>query len=451
MGLVTASIAPAHPACSEQTFERSLIRGGAALRIAVSCVLLSTTVGQSLGINFGSYSLNMALLGMYGCLAVAAASGVLSLSHRRLVLYVAGMTAALTSFLVNANFARGDQSSLSSLLLLTVMYLPFIFTLHGGSSPSSRWVVRHFLDIALFCALAGVLQFLAQFVIKADWLFDFSAHLPAVLQGPKGFNTVIPVGTLFKSNGFFFREPSGFSFIMAFALVCECILYKRTFRIACFALALLLTYSGTGLLALLVAVAFPLGARTLKRFALLAVGGGLTLLLFGDVLNLSFTLGRIQEFGAERSSAYIRYVAPLRLIGDTFGAEPWTLWLGHGPGTVFRQIVAYEYHDPTWSKLIVEYGLVGFAVFVTLFLAVLSRSTLPTPIRATLFFYWLVMGGHLLSPEVNFMTLVLVGMLPGCLPQSSPGALPLSLAPASRRSSPRSVAPQPLEIRPDHD
>lgn len=409
--------------------------GTLALRLAISVALLSTTVLQSVGINFGSYSLNAALLGMYGCLGVAALSGALSFSRQRLVAYSVAITLALASLLVNANFARVDRSSLSSYLLLVMMYLPFVFTFssesegspsagsgastqrpwsqaRGARAPSARWALEHFSGIALFCAAAGIAQFFAQFVLHADWLFDFSASLPPFLRGPEGYNTVIPVGNWFKSNGFFFREPSGFSFIMALALVVEWELGKRWLRIAAFALALLLTYSGTGILALLIALLFPLGWTTVQRFVLLAAVGALVLLVFGDALNLSFTLDRVQEFGSERSSAYIRYVAPLRVVADTFGIESWTPWLGQGPGAIFRQTLAYEFHDPTWAKLLVEYGLLGSLPFVVLFASALCGGALASPVRAALFAYWLAMGGHLLSPEVNFMALVLGGLLP---------------------------------------
>jgi hypothetical protein len=396
---------------------------GLGLRVALSFLLLSTTVLQRFGINFGAYSLNMALIGMYGYLAVAAASGALALSQRRLLLYLACAGVALASWLVNANFAREDRSSVSSLLLLLIMYLPFVFVVRGESAPGARWVLRHFLDLALFCALAGILQFGAQFVLKADWLFDFSAYVPASLHGPSGFNTVIPVGSLFKSNGFFFREPSGFSFLMALALICEWALDRRWARLGCYALALLLTYSGTGLLALLIAALFPFGRKTLLRLGALGLAGAATLLILGDALNLSFTLERVQEFGSERSSAYIRYVAPMRVIYDTWDLAAWTPWLGQGPGSIFRQPLPYEFHDPTWAKLVVEYGCLGAVCFVALFLAMLGRRSdardgweIPVRIRATLFFCWLLMGGHLLSPEVNFMSLALAGLLePGLL------------------------------------
>jgi hypothetical protein len=169
------------------------------------------------------------------------------------------------------------------------------------------------------------------------------------------------------------------------------------------------------------------------------VAAGLYALLAGP-LNLTYTLSRLDEFGSEDSSAYIRYVAPGRLLAEAAASSPGTLWFGHGPGTIFRQDVGYEFHDPTWAKLIFEYGVTGFLAFLALFLAALRISSQDSPpplrARAMLFGGWLLMGGHLLSPEQNFLTLALVGLLPATVP-----------APAPRRQPairPRTVALQEL-------
>jgi hypothetical protein len=225
------------------------------------------------------------------------------------------------------------------------------------------------------------------------------------------------MGALYKSNGFFFREPSGFSFMMALALMIECLSQRRALRIACFVLALLLSYSGTGLLALIIGTFLPPNRKTLVRAALALGAAGLVLWLLGDALNLSFTLSRASEFDSERSSGYIRYVAPLHLLMDAARADPAGLWLGHGPGTIFRTQTGYEFHDPTWAKLIFEYGLLGFAAFVTLFASTVLAPKAPARIRIMLFAAWLIMGGHLLSPEQNFLTLALVGLVPDSAPR----------------------------------
>ncbi|HEV8550228.1 MAG TPA: hypothetical protein VGQ57_14390, partial [Polyangiaceae bacterium] len=201
------------------------------------------------------------------------------------------------------------------------------------------------------------------------------------------------------------------SFLMGLALIAEWHSFRRTARLACFGLALLLTYSGTGLLVLFIAMLFPLGRGTLVRLAVLGAAGAIVLFLLGDALNLWFTLGRLDEFGAERSSAYIRYIAPFRLIADTLGSTGWSAWLGHGPGAIARETAAYEFHDPTWAKLLFEYGIFGAFACVGLFVVALRTPVVPERLRAVLFCSWLVMGGHLLTPEQNFLTLALVGLL----------------------------------------
>jgi hypothetical protein len=388
------------------------------LILALGGLLVSATVFQRFGISFGTYSMTPALPATYVLLIIAAIGGTLALSVTRLAAFCLCLVAALASSIVNE-----DTFSPSSVVLLGVIYLPFVFILTPKSASSQEALVRCFLNISLFCALLGIGQFYAQFLVHGDWLFDFSARIPAFLRGPTGFNTVIPVGSLYKSNGFLFREPSGFSFMMALALLAEYGSYCRPVRLAAFGLALLLTYSGTGLLALLVGILIPFNRKTIVRISLMATVAIVVVLSLDGILNLSFTIGRLSEFGSERSSAYIRYIAPGRLLIDTSNTEAWTLVLGHGPGAISRKAAAYEFHDPTWAKLIYEYGIVGFGFFVALVLLTLRRSNTLVSLRAVLFVAWLVMGGHLLSPDQNVLTLALVGLLadhPSPWPQRAP-------------------------------
>lgn len=399
----------------------SVPRARTVLRAAALLLLLSVTVLERFGVTAGALSASAALLAIYPFLLAAALAGALAFSLERSVLYAVCMAVALGSTLVNEGSA-----SASSLLLMAVMYLPFVFVLREGAlaEHDTAWIYGKFLDLTALCALIGIAQFGAQLVIHADWLFDFTRYIPTPLRASGLFNTVIPIGSLNKSNGFFFREPSGFSYLMALGLIAESASAKRPARLACLALALLLTYSGTGILALLIASLHPFGVKTVLRLSLIACGFGLVFWLFGDALNLSFTLGRVSEFSSQNSasSGYIRYVAPLRLVSETFDSSAFTPWLGHGPGTILRTTRSYEFHDPTWAKLLFEYGALGFFAFVALFLAGLRRPGLPLQVRAALFWGWLIMGGHLLSPEQNFLTLLLVGITPvGGALASKPG------------------------------
>lgn len=400
------------------------------LRAATLLLLLSVTVLERFGLTAGAVSISAAMLAIYPFLGVAGLAGQLVLSLERTLLYGVCMAVALSSLLANE-----QSASFSSFALLGAMYLPFVFVLRQGAlaEDDASWIYARFLDICLVCAAAGVAQFALQFVIHARWLFDYSTYIPAPLRMNGIFNTVIPMGSLNKSNGFFFREPSGFSYLMALGLIAETVSTRRPWRVAVMGAALLLTYSGTGILALLLASLYPFGVKTVLRLSGIVVAGALIFWLLGDALDLSFTLGRVNEFSSDssQSSGYIRYIAPGRLVAETFVDTPFSAFIGHGPGTIFHTLRSYEFHDPTWAKLLFEYGGLGFVGFLSLFLLTLRRRSLPVQLRAALFWGWLVMGGHLLSPEQNFLTLVLVGLTP----------FGSSLAPARARTDSVPVAP----------
>jgi hypothetical protein len=389
--------------------DRQAIGHGGNARTIYGCmalVLVATTLFARFGINFGSYSLDFALVALYILLAALLYSGRSAIDESMALLYVAAMGVAALSLVVNDGLSSINRSSPSSLLLLAAIYLPFVFTLPAQGPPWSKpdRILGAFSSIALICALAGIAQFYLQFVINQPWLFDFTPWIPETLRGPSGYNTVIEVGDLYKSNGFFLREPSGFSFVVALAMIIELTSTRRWWRMATFGLALLLTYSGTGVLALIVGLLFPISRKSILRLVVLGAFAFLLLVMLGDALNLSVTANRVTEVESDRSSAYIRYIAPMRVVLGSINTNPWAALLGHGPGSIQRTTQGFEFFDPTWAKLLFEYGLTGYAIFVSMVLYALHRSPIQFELKAVLFGSWLVMGGHLLSPE-NVATL----------------------------------------------
>jgi hypothetical protein len=386
------------------------------LRAALLFTVLSVTVFSRFGLRIGGHPFDISFIALYVLAITLLWNGWARVAPTSLMLYVTGLVVALSGWIVNQTFGAGDAASAGSLALLVAIYLPFTLVMQppGELQKAWRWTAEAFGAVAFFCALAGIAQFYLQFAIHDPWLMDFRPYLPWKLRGPDGYNTVIPVGRLFfKSNGFFLREPSHFSFLMALAILLELQLRRRAWRIATLGFALLLTYSGTGLFALSLGLMFPLGRRTLVQLLLFALAGFFVLTVLGDALNLGFTLGRASEFGSERSSAYARYVAPVRVVLDEIGSTPWAVLLGHGPGTIQRTAHGLQTHDPTWAKLVFEYGLLGCLAFVALVACGVARSGAPTPVRAVLFTGWLVMGGYLLSPEVCAMLYLLLCGWPG--------------------------------------
>ena len=407
-------------------FARSWLRRGTLVPAGIVGLMLGCTALQRFGLTLGTASVNAAHFAVYFLLAVALVSGRLGVHPARVAAFCALMAAAGVSWMANDTWGALGDSSPSSFALLAVMYLPFIFMLRPGAAGhvDTEWILRAFANVGLFCALAGIVQFAAQFVIRADWLFDFTPYLPPVLRSSGGYNTVIPAGGgLFKSNGFFFKEPSLFSLAMAFALLVEIAHLRRIARMVVLVLALMLTYSGSGLLVLAVGLLFPLRLRNFLRLGAVALVGGIAVLLLWDVLNLDFTLKRLEEFGQPRSSAHMRYVAPTQLITDAILQQPWTLWIGYGPGTIYRTGAAwgwfYEYHDPTIAKLLFEYGVLGLVLAVTLVVLTLRNPAMPIQVRAAAFFCWIATGGFLLTPELTFL-MVIFGQLLQPAPTPSP-------------------------------
>ena len=277
-------------------------------------------------------------------------------------------------------------------------------------------------------------QVYLQFVIHGQWLFDYTYLIPEVLRGTSNFNTVYNIGLFTKANGFFLREPSEFSLLMAMAIIVEWSRQRRPWCLACFVMGLLLAYSGTGILTLAIGLLVPFNYKVLIRIVAALAVAALVVFVAGDALRLDLIMRRIHEFGSSKSSGYMRYIAPAFLVEDGFNDTPWTPWVGHGPGLISRVAARYLSHDPTWAKALFEYGGVGFVLVCALLISSLYKPLVPLRLRVVLFVTWLVTGGHLLSAPSVATRLCLVGFLPSLLP-SQPAAE------REKRAQPRAPSP----------
>lgn len=382
------------------------------LKVGIVLCLLGFTIFQRFGLRLSdTYAIPPSLMAMYALIAAMILTGAAALNTRAALAYLAVATVAALSFIVNATFGRAQYVSLGSLLLLLVLYLPFAVSLAGGAARPQlwRWAVEAYIAFAVVLAVAGSVQFFAQFVFRPAWLFDYTPLIPAPIRGEGIWNTVNPVGEWIKTNGFFLREASGMSFAMALGVLCELGLRKRKWVIALLAMALVLTYSGSGILALAVALLFPLGARSVLQVAAAAVVAAAVFFLLGDALNLSYTLGRVDEVHSENSSAYCRFVLPGIVAFQEIDSSPWTSLLGHGPGTMQKM---HNTCETTYAKAIFEYGLLGAVAFCALIGWAVNQSAAPIRIRVALFLYWVLLGGFLLGPDALLLIYVISAMWP---------------------------------------
>ena len=392
------------------------------LKSSILFFVLALTLLDRFGLRvLAEWSVPASILAMYALGAVMLLTGAARLNARGAAAFVAVVAAAALSYLVNTWFEPRPHQSVTAWMLVVLSYAPFVLVLRDADAGLWRWTARGFVTATLVVAAAGIAQFFAQFVFHPPWLFDYTPLIPEALRASGQWNTVNPVsnwvqadGYWIKSNGFFLREASMFSLALALGIVCELALGARRWALALLAGGLVLSYSGSGLLCLAVALVFPFGRRTVLNILGLAAAAAVLFLLLGDTLNLSYTLNRIEEFGSERSSAYCRFIHPAVAVGQGLHTDAWSALLGHGPGSLTRAgATCVDLHQPTYGKLLFEYGLLGFLAFGALILQALRRPVAPLRLRVALGFSWLFLGGNLVASEIIAAIFLFCAVWPG--------------------------------------
>ncbi|MFO1057134.1 MAG: hypothetical protein U1E53_09220 [Dongiaceae bacterium] len=312
--------------------------------------------------------------------------------------------------LVATQLIGGEAFSRTSLLLLMATYAIYVVRLQDrpGTFRASLGLYQTMMAIV---AGAAVLQYVAQFRLPADLVFPLETHLGPLLY--QGYNNISPItygSAIYKSNGVFLGEPSLLSQGMALSFIIERLFFRRTpFQLA-FLAGLVVSYSGTGLLLLLAAAPFLIYKTGGLRLLLLLLPIGLVVLLAGKMLDLGVVANRAGEFSSRDSSGFARFISIFYLLGQYPFADAHHFLFGMGAGTIegVMKKVTYLAHDPTWGKLLFEYGLIGALAFFPYMLTVIFVGT-PSPILAfCLLFAYLFLGGNLLSPFYNFLIAALL-------------------------------------------
>jgi hypothetical protein len=302
------------------------------------------------------------------------------------------------SALVSSYYSK--SFSIQSLLLLLGLYFPTIFTFKAGKQLIA---LKGFQMIILFIAIIGIVQFLLQFIgfPFRDWL----SFIPAenIIYN---YNYAIPISygsSIYKSNGIFPAEPSFFSQLIALSIFIEVYVFQKYKRLLVLFPALLLSFSGTGLILLAVGL-IPL-LLTLKWNKLLIIGTItiITLSIFFSTGFAGYTFNRIREFQDPNTSGYIRFISPFTSYIQFFhekGNTP-VFWWGMGSGV--SDDVAWN--TPTYlnplMKLLIEYGLSGLLFFSYLIYVFFSGQSLW--LALTLFTCYSILSGGLLTPQITVL------------------------------------------------
>jgi len=395
--LTAARIAPGRPREKEAGHDRAVV-GWLVFALFASIFL------QRFGLPIGEVGIALNLLLTMVALAAIGVRGGFGVDPLRLLLLCAFIACVWFSAAANAG-----RSTAPSAALVVLVYAPYALTLRR---PDGVFLacIRAFQAMVLVCAVAGIVQFLAQFAVDPALLFTFHGLLPDAML-LKGWGNMQPLqwgSTIYRSNGFFLNEPSTFSQYLALAIVIEVLFFSRVRHLLVYGVAILLSYSGTGLV--LLAVMLPLvlvQRRAWKALLGLAVLGAVVVAL-GDLLHMDTLVARVGEFGSSGSSATARYQAGAWLVAWYLLPWPLDLLFGLGPGSFLdtARLQSFEAHDGTFWKVLFEYGVIGSLAFWLMF-AVVLLDRVPSPwVAVALGIGFLAFGGMMLDTRLQVLILL---------------------------------------------
>jgi len=336
--------------------------------------------------------------------------GRLIISSGLLVAYCAAMA------LITLSFVLSDMmSSLMSYIYLLSIYFLYAFKLRYREGAFEH-AVDTYQNLMLVAAVFGIVQFAGQFVLGPELMFPIDAFLPEQMLFVETFNVIIPLtyeSEIMKSNGVFFLEPSFFSQFLAIAIVAELTLQQRVRRLLIYGTALLVSYSGTGLG--LFAVLLPWILYRRGNIMLLVWGfiGAGVLFVASDALNLDTVTQRLGEFEARESSGFARFISPVLLIRDFLLDSAKSFFFGLGAGSIEDVMIAsrfndYLAHDPTWIKLLIEYGFLAATTLLAYVALALGHGNRHPVIFTAVLLTFLFLGGYLLNGTMHVLFVTLM-------------------------------------------
>lgn len=328
-----------------------------------------------------------------------AAAGLALLAGRlRLAADRAAWLLASTALLFGIALLRSETFSVRSLLLYGVLHLPYAFALADGEALRQR-ALRAFLGVSAAIAALGVAQIALQFVAPLAWAFPIENFGPAgwVVQA---FNQQGPVdfgSELFRANGVVMLEPSFFSQLLAVAIVAELCGRNRKPLLGLFVLALVLSYSGTGLMVLAVALPVLVVARARIGLLLAALLAVLVVVGVAQALDVDVFAKRAAEIANPGSSGFARFVGGFYLWDQFLWHEPLRALFGYGAGSFdrYEKLASYPVAGMALTKMVFEFGVLGaLAYFGFLFYCVFATRA-PMALRVAIASTFLLSGNYI--------------------------------------------------------
>lgn len=391
--------------------------GEALLRRSLQFLVVFIVFGQRLALPFGPGYVSISFVVVWVAAIVLYRSRVLVEDRDRAMWYLLAVSLCVAAALVRLVLGAGD-TSVSSLMLLVVLYAPFSLVVRPDLRHLYGAVVRTYCACALIIGVLAVLQFLAQLAgvwTYSDLVADVVPHSLLV----NGYNTAYPISygsSLIKANGVFCLEPSFCSQILALGVVGQLVLGEKQWRVAIMLPAIVATVSGTGVLLLMVGLLVLMvrrGAQWAARVLLLgAVLAGLTALTPYGRAGLS----RVTEVGSTATSGNQRLVAPYTRLWHDLSGGPADMLVGRGPGyadreanAIFRE-TGLPAQEPPLVKLITEYGLIAGTIATVAIGAFLSLRVPSSTIAIAVLAFYFFLSASLLEGQTVYLSWLLASV-----------------------------------------
>ena len=332
-------------------------------------------------------------------------SGVLVLNYAAFIILSLFSCVAALSFIINSSV---ETVSFPGFVLVLFIQATFSFKAQPFSEGGER-SIKFYADLMFVLSCLGIVQFVSQYIIGADKSFFIDYNLPKsiIIQNYNNLNAMGYGSTVYKSNGIFFAEPSFFSQFLSVAFIIELVGRQRWLRMLCYLAAMITCYSGTGLIVIMIfggLLFFKSGNGALLLGAIVLV---VLVIALGSFLQIDYITNRAFEFTIPNTSGHARFVAIFSLLKDYAFDNTFSALLGHGSGSIkyYYSRVPFELAEPTWGKLLFEYGIVASLIYLSMLTLAIPRANNPLKLPSLMIYFF--MGGYLVDSSIISMVLVM--------------------------------------------
>jgi hypothetical protein len=372
-------------------------------------ILSATILLQRIAIPFGSNEVPISVFFIYFYIIYLLLTNKLLINEKKAILLIISLGSIFSTVIIfHYNF------SLFSLIYLVILYIPFILTIKKGSPIKLTVYLNGFQNVISIISLLSILQFVLQ---KTNGFYlNLTSLIPEkfILDGYIFTYPIFGSSSLLKSNGGgLLLEPSFLSQFVALSIIVELVYFKRLIRLLALGMALILSFSGTGLiiLSLFGTLAF-FNLKLNKQLLILP-----SIVIFGlffinseyyQVYEIRF---ESESLNSNETSFNKRFVAPFQAVQDGLDT-PEKFLFGLGPGAADDLSINYYANFSVIPKLLIEYGFFNTCLFLTFIIYCFFFNRIPLILTGSVFLIYIILSGSLLQPHTVFFAYGITSLLP---------------------------------------